>query len=83
MPLKNLLDNEFEFMLQTHQQNSEIANMPYWKFEAFIERLNKRNDELAKNRKKEDEAHKNAQSTAGIGKYNPSSFMNSFKRPSF
>ena len=47
MPLNNLLDNEFEFMLQTHQQISEIENMRYWKFEAFIERLNRRNDELA------------------------------------
>ena len=43
-------------MVQTNQQNSEIMNLPYWKFEAFIERLNKRNEELEKKQRKETEA---------------------------
>jgi len=79
MPLNNLLDNQFEFMLQTHQQISDIENMKYWKFEAFIERLNRRNDELAQRRKKEEEEHKKAQSNSGIGNFNAKSFMNKFK----
>lgn len=83
MPLNNLLDNEFEFMIQTHQPIDVIENMPYWKFEMFIERLNKRNDELASRRKKEEEEHKKSQSSSGIGNMNPSSFMSKFKAPKF
>jgi len=83
MPLNNLLDNEFEFMLQTHQQISEIENMRYWKFEAFIERLNRRNDELAQRRKKEEEEHKKSQAGSGIGNFNAGSFMNKFNTPKF
>lgn len=70
-------------MIQTHIQPSEIDNMPYWKYEAFIERLNKRNEDLASRRKKEEEEHKKSQSGSGIGKYNPSSFMPKLSRPKF
>ena len=45
MPLTTLLDNEFEFICQTHCQPSEIDKLPYWKYEGFIERLNKKNAE--------------------------------------
>lgn len=83
MPLSNLLDNEFEFMMQAHQPLSEIENMAYWKFESFIERLNRRNDEIAAQRKKQDEEHKKAQQTSGIGNVNTNSFMNKFKAPKF
>ena len=83
MPLNNLLDNEFEFMIQTHQPINVIENLPYWKFEAFIDRLNKRNDELAQRRKKEEEEHKKSQSNSGVGKFNASSFMNKFSKPKF
>lgn len=70
-------------MIQTHVQPSEIANMSYWKFEALIERLNKRNDDLAQRRKKEEEEHKKSQSSSGIGNFNPSSFMSKFSTPKF
>ncbi len=79
MPLNNLLDNEFEFMMQAHQPLSEVMDMPYWKFESFIERLNKRNDEIASHRKKQEEEHKKSQASSGIGKVNPNSFMNKFR----
>jgi hypothetical protein len=80
MPLKNLLDNIFEFIIQTNQPLSEIMNMPYWKFEAFIERLNKRNEEMKDRRKKEENEMKKQQQSSGIGNFNPSSFANKFKR---
>jgi len=70
-------------MIQTHQPINVIENMAYWKFEAFIERLNKRNDELAQRRKKEEEEHKKSQSGSGIGNFNAKSFMSKFKAPSF
>lgn len=70
-------------MMQAHQPLSEIMNMPYWKFEGFIERLNKRNEEAAQRQKKQEEEHKKAQSGAGIGSFNPKSFMNNFSRPKF
>lgn len=83
MPLNNLLDNEFEFLMQTHQQVDVIEKMPYWKFEAFIERLNRRNDEIASQKKKQDEEHKKSQASSGIGNHNTNSFMNKFKAPKF
>jgi len=71
-------------MMQTHQQNSEIMKLPYWKFELFIERLNKRNEELDKRNRKEAEEQKKQQSQMGsLGNVNPSSFMNKFKSPKF
>lgn len=81
MPLKNLLDNEFEFISQTGQPLSEIMNIPYWKFESFIERLNKKNDELRDKRKKEEAEYKKQQSSSGVGNFNSSSFANKFKMP--
>lgn len=83
MPLNNLLDNEFEMIMQMRLQPDSINKLPYWKFEAFIERLNKRNDEIAAQRKKQEEEHKKSQSSAGIGNFNPKSFMNNFKSPKF
>jgi hypothetical protein len=83
MPLNSLLDNQFEFIIQANQPISDIENLPYWKFEAFIERLNKRNDEIKKQRKKEDEEMKKQQSSSGVGKYNTSSFIPKFKAPKF
>lgn len=83
MPLNNILDNEFEFMMQSRQNIDVIENLPYWKFEAFIERLNRRNDEIASQHKKQEEEHKKAQSNSGIGNFNPSSFMNKMKSPKF
>jgi hypothetical protein len=29
MPLNSLLDNQFEFCVQTHQPISDIENLPY------------------------------------------------------
>lgn len=59
-------------------------NLPYWKFEAFIERLNKRNDELEKKQRKDaEEQKKQSQSMGSLGNINPSSFMNKFKSPKF
>lgn len=55
-------------------------NLPYWKFEAFIERLNKRNEELEKKQRKETEDQKKQ---SQLGNINPSSFMNKFKTPKF
>jgi len=81
MPLRNLLDNEFEFMMQSRQPMHDILEMPYWKFEEFIDRLNDRNDKIASERKKHDEAQsKQAASTGGL---NPGSLMNKFKIPKF
>ena len=84
IPLNNLLDNQFEFIIQTNQPISEILNLPYWKFEAFIERLNKRNEEIAaKQRKEAEEQKKQQQQMGNLGSINPSSFMNKFKGPKF
>jgi len=84
MPLNNLLDNQFECMLQMHQPLSEIENMPYWKLESMIERLNRRNDELASQRKKQDEANQKAQQNNTSGsKINTSSLMNKMRSPKF
>lgn len=83
MPLNNSLENEFEFMMQTHQQIDVIENLPYWKFEKFIELLNKRNDELVAQRKKQEEEHKKSQANSGMGNFNTNTFMNKFKSPKF
>ena len=45
-------------MYQTKCQPSEIAEMPQWKFEAFIERLNTKNDEEREKQKKQAENEK-------------------------
>jgi hypothetical protein len=80
MPLKSLLDNEFEFMMQSKQPMTDILNMPYWKFEEFIDRLNDRNDKIASERKKHDEAQAK---NASAGSLNTGSMMNKFKIPKF
>ena len=69
--------------MQSKQGIDVIEALPYWKFEAFIERLNKRNDELASERKKQDEDHKKSQANSGIGNFNAGSFMNKLKAPKF
>ncbi len=73
MPLTNLLDNKFEFIHQEKIQPSEIGNLPYWEFEAFIERLNKKNDEeREKDRKRNEELKKqNNQNNINPNKYIP------------
>jgi len=78
--LTNLLDNQFEFLHQLSMQPSECDRLPYWKFEAFVERLNKKNDEERAQNKKQQEEYKKQQSNSGMGKYNPSSFLNKLKR---
>lgn len=57
--------------------------MPYWKFEAFIERLNNRNAEIAKKQKAEAEAQKAAQKNSGGSNMNASSMMNRFRNHKF
>ncbi len=81
MPLNSLLDNQFEFCIQTHQPISDIENLPYQKFEAFIERLNKRNDELKEKQKKENEEIKKMQNQNSTPKtnFNPSSIANKMR----
>lgn len=71
--MTNLLDNEFEFIHQEKIQPSEIANMPYWKFEAFIERLNIKNDEEKERQRKQNEEIKkqNNHSNINSSKYMP------------
>lgn len=79
MPLKNLLDNEFEFIMQSKQPMRDVLDMPYWKFEEMIDRLNERNDKINAERKKQDDAQKNASASS----LNPGSLMNKFKIPKF
>lgn len=79
MPLKNLLDNKFEFCYQTKQPISVINDLPYWELEEYIQRLNKKNEEIEKQNKKQNEEYKKMQTNSGIGKYNPQSFMKKFK----
>ncbi len=79
MPLTNLLDNEFEFMFQTKCQPSEIMDMPYWKFELFIERLNKKNDEEHARQRKQQDEYKKQQQNSGVGNYNPGNFLRGIK----
>lgn len=80
MPLKNLLDNEFEFMMQSKQPINDILNMPYWKFEEFIDRLNDRNDKITAEKKKQDEAQTKQNQ---LGSLNTGSLINKFKIPKF
>lgn len=60
-------------MMQTHLSISEIEQLDYWKFEAFIERLNKRNADSKKQQDKQNEEMKKMQAsqnrTARIPKY--------------
>jgi TPP-dependent 2-oxoacid decarboxylase len=78
MPLEHLLENEFEVVHQTKQPFSDVENLPYWKFEKFVEFLNKKNDEQKKEHKKQNEQKQN-----NVGKYNPNSFMKKFKSPKY
>ena len=61
MPLNNLLDNEFEFMFQTKQSINSILDMPYWKFEEFIERLNNKNKQKEQEEKKQQQQQQQSQ----------------------
>lgn len=79
MPLKNLLDNEFEFIMQSKQPMKDVLDMPYWKFEEMIDRLNERNDKINSERKKQEESQKNS----SIGSLNPGSMINKFKIPKY
>lgn len=45
-------------MYQTKCQPSEIAELPQWKFEAYIERLNKKNEEEKDKQRKQSEQEK-------------------------
>ncbi len=62
----NSLDNEFEFMDQTKCQPSEINQMPYWKFEMFIERLNRKNDKEKERQKNQEKERAKEQKTQKI-----------------
>jgi TPP-dependent 2-oxoacid decarboxylase len=62
-------------MYQTKCQPSEIGNMPYWKFEAFIERLNKKNQEETDRQKKQQEAEKKQNQSQNKSSYNPSKYV--------
>ncbi len=78
------MDNEFEFMSQTKCQPSEIGNMPYWKFEAFVVRLNRKNEEEADRQKKEAEKQKKQQQQQNKGQtLNPKSYMPKFRPPKY
>lgn len=57
MPLTNLLQNEFDFVNSPDNKltYTEIMNMSFWKFEEFIEKLNRHNDEKMKNEKQANE----------------------------
>lgn len=82
MPLNILLDNEFEFMHQMHQPIDSIMNMNYWKFEAFIERLNAKNQKEILKHDKESNALKEQQNSfdpASFKKFNYSNMTNQFK----
>jgi NH3-dependent NAD+ synthetase len=83
MPLASLSENEFEFMMQSRQPLSEIMNMPYWKFEDFIERLNKRNEDISHERKKQEEQQNKAQSQYSSSALKAGPNMNNFKVPKF
>jgi hypothetical protein len=68
-------------MFQTKCQPSEMDNMPYWKFESFIERLNKKNDEEHARQKKQQDEYKKQQQSSGIGNFNANNFLRGIKRP--
>lgn len=74
MPLTSLLDNEFEVMMQIPGMTpSEQHKLPYWKFEIFIDKLNKKNEEeSARYKKQHEEQASSAPSMSGM---NPSSLM--------
>lgn len=59
----NLYSNQFEFTQQPDSSLTlnDLMNMPYHKFETFVELLNKRNDEIAKEQKKTKEQQTNNQ----------------------
>ena len=81
MPLNNLLENKFQYSIQTKTSIADINDMPYWEFEHYITLLNRHNDEVAKERKKQEEQQKNAQANqAPKSNFNMSSIMNKFKR---
>lgn len=63
MPLTNLLQNEFDFINSPDNKltYTEIMNMPFWKYEEFIERLNAHNDEKTKHEKQMNEQISNQQ----------------------
>lgn len=69
--------------MQSRQQLSEIMNMPYWKFEDFIERLNKRNEEISNERKKQEEQQNKAQAQYSSSALKAGPNMNNFKVPKF
>lgn len=47
----NLLRNQYAFQRQTKNNLSDILEMPYYKFEIFIEFLNEENEEKARQEK--------------------------------
>lgn len=71
MPLTNSLDNEFELIHQEKIQPSEIGNLPYWKMEAYIERLNKKNEEERDRQRKQEEQQKKQNQSTNHSKYMP------------
>lgn len=78
------MDNEFEFMFQTKCQPSEIGALPYWKFESFIERLNKKNEEEKDRQRKQEEQQKKQQQQQSKGQpMNPKQYMPKFRPPKY
>lgn len=86
MPLTNLLENKFQYSLQTKTPISDVNELPYWEFEYYITLLNKHNEEVANQQRKQDEEQKKAQAAQGSNpssSFNMSSIMNKFKSPKF
>lgn len=83
MPLTNLLENKFQYSLQTKTPILDVNELPYWEFEYYITLLNKHNEEVASQHKKQEEEHKKQQATQSSGGsgFNMSSIMNKFKSP--
>lgn len=79
MPLNSLLDNKFEFFYQTKQPIPAINDIPYWEFEAYIERLNIKNKELEKQAKKQQDEQEKAQQNNSSSKFG--NIMKRFKAP--
>jgi hypothetical protein len=69
MPLTTLLDNEYEIMKQMGATPSEQASWPYWKFEYFIDKLNKDNEAEAKRQREQEQAQ--AQQHGNMPSMNP------------
>jgi hypothetical protein len=67
------------------QPLSEVMNMPYWKFEQFVERLNRKNEHAESERKKHEDGQKGSDTSSGsnMSKYNPKNFLSGFKMPKF